>query len=728
MSLFQALWRWPAGARSPLLCAVLVAAATGSGSAANAATRRAGAATLPITHVVVIMMENHTFDSMFGRFPGANGIAEPRATDPLPSDIDHSGPATIAAIDGGRMDGFSPQGMVQDTQADIPVYWAYATHFGLGDDFFSSVATSSTPNHIAMIAGQTGGLDTTQFSHGCNSPLYTLLYSRTTGGANFWGYPCYTIPSVPAELSAAGVSWRYYGQLDIWNAPEFVSNLVGSPNDVRSASQFVTDVRSGNMASVSWVTPGSSGTDHPPGLVEPAENFVSSCVNAVMQSPYWASTAIFLTWDDWGGFYDHVPPPVVSGVGLGPRVPLIVISPWAEPGHISHAEGEFASFDKFIEKDFGVPSLGQADGNAQISDLTDYFDFSQTPQPALIEQQLRNPTTLAIPTHQQGGGGNAVSSITPAVGGPGTTFTFTIDYQPAAARPRVHNVIVDGTAHAMAKVPSSGGLGQWAYRTRLAVGRHSYRFTFSVPGGSRETLPLRGQSFPGPEVAPFNLTATGTSPSNEALPGQPITYLATYQSPSGAPPTTAAVQIGGVMHAMTAQGSDFTAGVPYSYTLAGAPIGAEAYRFVFGAGSAQYVFVGTERPDVTPVMLTSSSASPATGGTLTPFTFATTYTDAAGLAPAIAEVCLDQTSCHTMTPVSGSPATGERFSTSITLPAGNHSYVFWFSDGSAGWVDPATPGVYAGPAVSATARWRTGTVLLPSHADDPDLQGYPSAQ
>lgn len=123
----------------------------------SANRHKAGTPNTPIKHVVIIMMENHTFDNMFGTFPGANGVTLTRAPNPLSADINHQAPALLAAIDGGKMDEFSSQAYVQYVKTDIPTYWDYATHFGLGDNFFTSAATNSAPNHVSMIAGQTGG-------------------------------------------------------------------------------------------------------------------------------------------------------------------------------------------------------------------------------------------------------------------------------------------------------------------------------------------------------------------------------------------------------------------------------------------------------------------------------------------------------------------------------------------------------------------------------------------
>src|SRR5438093_1521537 len=126
-------------------------------------------------------------------------------------------------MDGGRMDEFPVLGQVQYSRADIPIYWNYAAQYGLGDAFFSSAATASQPNHLMMIAGQTGG----EFFNGgdCTSPPYQLMLSRSKQGNEYWGYPCYNITSLPSMLGQYGISWRYYGSVPIWDAPLNVASL-----------------------------------------------------------------------------------------------------------------------------------------------------------------------------------------------------------------------------------------------------------------------------------------------------------------------------------------------------------------------------------------------------------------------------------------------------------------------------------------------------------------------
>ena len=245
--------------------AIGAAGAVVSVVAAGVAGAAVTQATNPIQHVVVIMEENHTFDNYFGDFPGvgANGITEPAASNPAPHDIDHSGPRALFAVDGGALDGFDPLGDVQYKQSDIPVYWAYAQHYGLGENFFTDAASSSTPNHIAMIAGQTGGNDQTIHVHGCLSPANDVVLDRDAGGNESYSQPCYNIPNIPQEAAAAGLTWKYYGTAPVWDAPQYVNSIKNSPQV--SSTQIITDAKANNLPNISFVTPGEdSQSDHPP--------------------------------------------------------------------------------------------------------------------------------------------------------------------------------------------------------------------------------------------------------------------------------------------------------------------------------------------------------------------------------------------------------------------------------------------------------------------------------
>ncbi len=689
---------------------------------ARANVHHTATATTPIQHIVIIMQENHSFDNMFGQFPGANGITLPRASNPLRSDYDHSGPASLAAMDGGRMDEFPEQDYVQYTKDDIPTYWAYAQQFGLGDNFFSSIASSSTPNHIAMVAAQSGGIDTTQVSQGCGSIQNILLYSRNTAGNQYWSYPCYKISSLPQLLDANNISWRYYAPTPVWNAPLLIQATSASPNDIHSSTQFIQDVQSGNLATVSWVTPpGGADAAHPPEIIQGGENFAAQQINAIMNSQYWSSTAIFLTFDEWGGFYDHAAPPQIDGTGLGFRVPLIAISPYAKPGYISHVQSEFSSFVKFIEEDFNLPNLGQRDALSSTGDLMDFFDFNQAPQPPLIEPILSYSTTLQVPKYGANGAhGGVQAAITPTIGSTSTAFKYYVIYT-LSTTPTVHNVTIDGTNYPMTVLgPAQQGGGTiYQYSTKLGLGTHSFSFTFSDVTGTT-TLPLNGVPFPGPEVHPFNVSGMAVKPG-VVLPGSPVTFSATYRSPTNTPPVLAEVDVDGTAYALHPNGTNYQKGVTYSYTTSSLITGQHYYRFRFDDGSGVAIYEGLEKPLVSPIALSNASVTPTSGTTSTVFTFQMKYMQAAGAAPVQAMLYVDNAG-YPMTYVSGSYSTGALFQVQTTLPAGNHSFAFVFSDSQSSWADPFAPSLYAGPNVGANAQpVEAGTLIIPSHDVNPDV-------
>ena len=437
------------------------------------------------------MEENHTFDNYFGDFPGvgANGITEPAASNPAPHDIDHSGQRALFAIDGGAMDGFDPLGEFQYKQSDIPVYWAYAQHYGLGENFFTDAASSSTPNHIAMIAGQTGGNDQTIHVRGCLSAANDVVLDRARRERVLR-------PAVLQHPLHSPGSEHGRPELAVLRQRAGVGRAAVHQQHQEHPGRFLRPRSSPTRRPATCPASASSPRARTPSPTtrrslrrQPAQNFVSSIVNAIMHSSEWNSTAIFVTWDDFGGWYDHVPPPQVDGIGLGPRVPLLVISPWAKPGYIGDQQGEFASFDKFIEEVFNLPSLGARDSLASTSDLMDFFDFSQKPDPKLIEPKLSYSNVLSVPNVGSAAvGGAHASTVTPASGGPDTTFTFSVMYNNAAT-PTTKNVIVDGSdTIPMSFIKKVGKLDEYQATTKLTPGRiptRSNSVTAPIPGSCR---------------------------------------------------------------------------------------------------------------------------------------------------------------------------------------------------------------------------------------------------
>jgi phospholipase C len=673
-------------------CGVQLAGSSGAFAQPVAGPALKATPKTPISTVIVVMFENHTFDNFFGTFPGANGMQLPPAPDPLLADINHSHAHLLQCLVPGGTSGYNVNGVVGYTESDLPILWEYARRFGLSDNFFTSAASNSTPNHLYMIAAQCGGLyDTVADSGLCGSPANHLLLSMTPSGTQYLQYPCVNINSVPQELGNAGVSWRYYVESNGWNAPGFVSALASSPNIVRNSNQIVTDVQQGTLASVSWVCPQGAASDHPANPVGPAQNWLATLVNTVMASPYWASMAIFVTWDDWGGFYDHVTPPQVDAYGLGPRVPLLVISPYAKPGYISHQQGEFSSLAKFVLVNWGLPGLGQRDALSSTSDLTDFFDFGQNPQAPNALPPIVAPTMLGVLFH---GEGSFKGAVQPQVGGADTDFLFSIVYTPKTA-PQVAEVVIDGTAYAMKAAGHVNGNVSgtlYEYTTKLPVGDHAFSFDFTS-GGQTVSLPFNGVPYP-LSVLPF--TVTDVSPVANALYGSTQIFAATYVSPSGQPPTLAEVDIDGAAHPLTAVTGDPNT---YQYTTSALSTGFHYYRFRFSDGTFTGVYEEGQTTTISPFVLRSAMVSPKSGTATTTFTFKATYTHSAGRSPTSALVYVDGTP-YSMTLASGKPRTGAVYQTSLTLPVGSHSCYFVFNDGHSAFAAPFGPGVIAGPTVT----------------------------
>ncbi len=405
-----------------------------SGGSDSADAARDASIAMPIHHVVVVVKENHTFDKYFGTFPGAEGtttcvtstgtITCPHAPDSTPRDFCHEHSCALTDWNGGMMNGWdmvtgtSVNGdnlaYAQYLQADIPNYWAYAMTFTLGDHFFANVLGPSFPGHTFVLAAQAGWADgnpnttLTAPYWGCDQPQGTTVSILQGGTCNAQSvFPCFTIPSIP-DVLPAGVDWKFYGSNfyvlpEIWSMFDAISAIRNGPlwNNVVNVSTFDSDVDGGHLPAVSWLVDQDLADEHPNvGGVCNGENWTVGHINHLMMSQYWKDTAILFTMDDFGGWYDHVPPPRQYGCspqqpyGLGFRLPLIVISPYAKPGFVFKEVSEQASIPKFIETVFGAPSLSTMDPAAQdgqANDLLNAFDFSQAPLPPLVLQTRTCP-------------------------------------------------------------------------------------------------------------------------------------------------------------------------------------------------------------------------------------------------------------------------------------------------------------------------------------------------
>lgn len=365
----------------------------------------ASSAQTPIKHVVFILHENRTFDNFFGTFPNANGattatistgqvVALGRTPDRTVLPLNHTWPTEIASVDFGKMDKFdqltgctqneSPVCLSQYTQADIPNLWKYASTFVLADNFFSSLHGPSFPNHLFVISAQNGGVanNTNPITNqGCAAAAGTTAVVIDSQGEISTPYPCFDFPTLADSLQAASLTWRAYNTGSDFAAINHIRNSSMWSNIV-PISQFALDAAAGKLPAVSWVLPPGAENQYPTNSACDGENWTVTQLNALMKGPDWASTAVFIAWDDFGGFYDHVAPPGVDEYGLGPRVPALVISPYAKPGYVSHVQYDHTSILKFIETQFGLASLNSRD--AAANDFSDAFDFTQTPQAPLL--------------------------------------------------------------------------------------------------------------------------------------------------------------------------------------------------------------------------------------------------------------------------------------------------------------------------------------------------------
>jgi phospholipase C len=367
-----------------------------------------------IQHVVFILKENHTFDNYFGGFPGVDGVAKGkthngrlavlrRPPEMIPRDIAHTNLAALVGIDHGKMDRFDLlSGAFQESRLmnytqyqpdQIPNYWALASRFVIGDEFFSSEHGPSFPNHLFTIAAQAGGaIDNPDEGGrwGCDSDQFTTVPIIDPKGGRHELPPCFDFPTVADSINTAGLNWRYYGALEggpgyIWSAFDAIQHIRMGPQwqtNVLADSQFAGDVAAGTLANVTWITTEAGHSEHPAeGDTCNGENETIALVNAIMNSSFWNSTAIFISWDDFGGLYDHVAPPQLDAWGLGPRVPLLIVSPYSKSGYIEHQQLEFSSVVKFMEELFQLPFLTARDTNS--NDMFDAFDFTQNPLPPM---------------------------------------------------------------------------------------------------------------------------------------------------------------------------------------------------------------------------------------------------------------------------------------------------------------------------------------------------------
>jgi phospholipase C len=368
----------------------------------------------PIKHFVTLMQENHSFDNYFGNYPGADGVPEGTCMPVQPNqkggrcvepfrvsgrpivDLGHTVNIHKAQYAAGKMNGFvsafSGQRGVGDLamgyydDRDIPYYWNVADNYVLFDQAFTSAAGGSVWNHFYWVSGSPG-----------NKKSDAL---RTKGFDH--------VPTIFDRLQAAGVDWKFYiqnydsnvnfrnpgsgdrGSQIVW-APILNYNRFLDDPELRSRivpmDQYFTDLRNNQLPAVSYLVPAGT-SEHPPGSIQAGSRFVRGLVNALMASSAWDSSAFMWTYDDWGGWYDHVKPPKVDKYGYGFRAPALLVSPYAKKGEVNHTTIDFTSQLKFIQNNWGVEPLAKRD--AAANDISSAFDFAGQPRPPIVLAEERN--------------------------------------------------------------------------------------------------------------------------------------------------------------------------------------------------------------------------------------------------------------------------------------------------------------------------------------------------
>jgi len=381
--------------------------------------------TTPISNVIVLMQENHSFDNYFGTRAGVDGLPDGTCMPRVPGtaepcvqpfhiggkairDLAHTEAAFADQFRDGQLDGFvwahdragadGAQAMGYYDDRDLPYYWNIADEYVLFDRFFTSAHGGSVRNHMYAITGQPGAVGPSE--------------AVPTDG---WG----DIPTIFDRLEEKGISWKFYiqnydptityrtrlsedvetdrGAQVIWAPLLAYARYIDDPNlfsRIVDLDQYYEDVANGELPAVSFIRP-SGNSEHPPGSVQAGQRLVRSLLNQLMRSSQWSSSAFLWSYDDWGGWYDHVNPPAVDAYGYGPRVPALLVSPYARRGFVDHETHDFTSILRLIQVNWGLAPL--ADRDAAAGPMLEAFDFTAGPRPAVLLSTERHPVLADRP-------------------------------------------------------------------------------------------------------------------------------------------------------------------------------------------------------------------------------------------------------------------------------------------------------------------------------------------
>jgi phospholipase C len=382
-----------------------------------------------IDHIVLLTQENHAYDNYFGLYCPVTGPYCPSAAAGIPAgtcvpktpmtpsngcivpfnlsktkfappDMPHGWNSTHQAWNNGSMNGFlGAEGRVQTfghyTPSEIPVYYDLAEQYALADNFFSSAATYSLPNHWFQWGSSSPDISNVIMPENDPSVPVKHLYLNQSNAT----------PTLEDQLINSSISWKYYDYklspytsairalYPAGNAYNFWNPLAARAQSYSSTvrthfvdrTSFFADAANGTLPSLSWVIPSTADSDHPPADIRSGQSWVASVVDAVEASPEWNSTLLMITWDEYGGYYDHVAPPLRDLVGDGFRVPLLLVSPWVRQGAVDHHAMDFGSILRLMEKRFGFACLGPRDCAASLPLGSFNFGGAHPRAPIMIE-------------------------------------------------------------------------------------------------------------------------------------------------------------------------------------------------------------------------------------------------------------------------------------------------------------------------------------------------------
>jgi phospholipase C len=376
----------------------------------------------PIRHLITLMQENHSFDNYFGSFPGADGPPTDACmpadlTDPAQgcvkpfhlakrpiTDLGHSREVFERQYRVGRMDGFvsayrheglnGENAMGYYDDRDLPYYWNVADRYVLFDRFFTSAAAGSVWNHMFWVTGTPGNFQADLVPKGGFKDLPTIFDRLEEAGVSWKFYVQNYDPTINLRTANNPSKGDRVSQV-IWVPPLLYARFLDNPklsSHIVDLDEYFRDLRQGTLPAVSYVVP-SGASEHPPGSIQAGERFVRGLLNALAASSAWSSSAFTWTYDDWGGWYDHVKPPKVDRYGYGFRAPTLLVSAYAKPGEVVHTQLDFTSILRFVEDNWNLKPLAERDANA--NSIADGLDFTQPPRPAEFIPAERAPQGAA---------------------------------------------------------------------------------------------------------------------------------------------------------------------------------------------------------------------------------------------------------------------------------------------------------------------------------------------